>query len=290
MPTSSHIPWVTSVEDADQLLLGSDLEVRVADVRWYLDGRSGSAAFASGHLPEATFVDLDTVLAAPATAESGRHPLPDPETFAAGMEAAGIAENTVVIAYDDASGGSASRLVWLLRATGHTATLLDGGIQAWARQHGADALETGAGDEIPAPAGSFRRTPVNPEWLATMHDAETAASDGLPLLDSRAPERYRGEVEPMDPWAGHIPGALNVFHAENIGTDGHFLAAVDLRKRFGEAGVDGDTEPIVYCGSGVTACHNLVALEAAGLHGRLYPGSWSQYSALHPEPGDVSGS
>lgn len=273
-----------SVDDADALLSQPDHRVRLADVRWYLDGRSGPEAFSTGHLPGAAYVDLDTVLAAPGSPDAGRHPLPDPETFAAGMEAAGITEDTVVIAYDDASGGTASRLVWLLRATGHTAALIDGGLQAWTAQHGPDALATGPDDVAPAPAGSFERTPVNPDWLASMEDAESAGASGQPLIDARAPERYRGDVEPVDAWAGHIPGAENVFYAKNIGEDGRFAPADALRKQYEAVGVDDSSEPIVYCGSGVNACHDLVALEAAGFHGRLYPGSWSQYSALRPEP------
>ena len=281
----SHIPWIISVTEADRLLAEESSHAALADVRWYLDGRSGRDAYASGHLPGAAFVDLDDVLAAPATAKSGRHPLPSMDTFAAGMEAAGFTESTTVIAYDDASGASASRLVWLLRATGHRAALLDGGLQAWTATHGEHELATGSDDVVAAPAGSFHRTPVNPEWLADMGDAVEAGRSGAPLIDSRAPARYRGETEPMDAWAGHIPGAANVFHAGNIGPEGEFLPQAAIRERFTAAGVDENTTPIVYCGcSGVTACHNLVAMEAAGLHGRLYPGSWSQYSALTPAP------
>ena len=290
MAPTSEFPWIIAVDQAAELIERPDVPIRVADVRWYLNGHPGLDEYRSGHVPGAAFVDLDTVLAAPGTAETGRHPLPDAETFAAGMESAGIDDESVVIAYDDASGASASRLVWLLRATGHTAMVLDGGIQAWVEAFGQESLVEGSGDVAPADPGSFARTPVNPEWTASMEDAETAGTNGRPLIDSRAPERYRGETEPMDAWAGHIPGAQNVFHAKNIGDDGRFLSAPELRKRFEDAGVPQSTDdagtasPIVYCGSGVTACHNLVAMEAAGLHGRLYAGSWSQYSALHPAP------
>lgn len=281
----SHLPWILSVTEAQKLLADPSSPTALADVRWYLDGRSGREAYAGGHLAGAAFVDLETVLAAPATPTSGRHPLPDEETFAAGMEAAGFTEETTVIAYDDASGASASRLVWLLRATGHRAALLDGGIQAWTAARGEGSLETGDPGVSPAPAGSFARTSVDPEWLATMDDAVAAGREGQPLIDSRAPARFRGDTEPMDAWAGHIPGATNVFHAKNIGADGRFIPADEIRERFAAAGGPAEgPAPIVYCGSGVTACHNLVAMEAAGLHGRLYPGSWSQYSALTPAP------
>ncbi|MCP3426600.1 sulfurtransferase [Rothia sp. AR01] len=253
--------------------------VRVVDVRWYLDGRSGAAAYERGHIPGAAFVDLDTVLAAPASPAEGRHPLPDPADFARGMEAAGITDRTRVIAYDDASGASASRLVWMLRATGRTAAVLDGGIQAWTEAHGEDALRSGPEEIAPAAPGGFTPVAVHPGWLASMEETAAAAASGEPVVDARAPERYRGETEPMDPRAGHIPGALNVFHRENVGADGLFDSPAGISRRFAEAGVAGDAAPIVYCGSGVTACHDLVALEAAGIHGRLYPGSWSQYAA-----------
>jgi thiosulfate/3-mercaptopyruvate sulfurtransferase len=253
--------------------------VRVVDVRWYLDGRSGSAAYEGGHIPGAAFVDLDAVLAAPASPEEGRHPLPDPEVFARGMEAAGITDRTRVIAYDDASGATASRLVWMLRATGREGAVLDGGLQAWTEAHGRESLREGAEEVEAAEPGSFSPVAVRPGWIASMEETASAAASGDPVVDARAPERYRGETEPVDPRAGHIPGALNVFHRENIRPDGLFDSPASIARRFAEAGVAGDAEPIVYCGSGVTACHDLVALEAAGIHGRLYPGSWSQYSA-----------
>ena len=293
---SLNFPWIVSVDQLDRLAAGSDAAspdasgtvsaqdegpapIRVVDVRWYLDGRSGSAAYESGHIPGAAFVDLDAVLAAPASPEEGRHPLPDPEVFARGMEAAGVTNRTRVIAYDDASGAVASRLAWMLRATGREAAVLDGGLQAWSEAHGREALREGVEEVEAAEPGSFSPVAVRPGWIASMEETASAAAAGEPVVDARAPERYRGETEPMDPRAGHIPGALNVFHRENIRPDGLFDSPASIARRFAEAGVAGDAEPIVYCGSGVTACHDLVALEAAGIHGRLYPGSWSQYSA-----------
>lgn len=280
---NASLPWILSAEQTDRLL-ASGAPVRLADVRWYLDGRSGREAFTGGHLPGAVFVDLDTALAAPPSAAAGRHPLPDPEVFAAAMEAAGISDQTLVVAYDDASGGAASRLVWLLRATGHQAAVLDGGIQAWTALNGEAALSTDPGTTEPAPAGSFGRATVDPQWLVDLEEVREAAGSGQAVvIDSRAPQRYSGETEPMDARAGHVPGAVNAFHAQNVGPDGLFRSPQELRERFAGIGVREGSSPLVYCGSGVTACHNLVVLESLGIHGRLFPGSWSQYAGTeHP--------
>lgn len=252
----------------------------VADVRWYLDGRSGLDAFVTGHLPGAVWVDLNATLAGPPSPEAGRHPLPTPEAFAEGLRRAGVDDDSVVVAYDDAGGASAARLVWLLRLLGQDAALLDGGLQAWVGD-----LEAGVGRHT---TGTFTARPWVPADLATIDDASTNRL----VLDARAPERYRGEVEPVDARAGHIPGALNAFYGDNLAPDGTFLAPADLRARFAALGVTDAAAVVAYCGSGVTACHNLVALAHAGLgNGRLYPGSWSQYAATGrpaatgPEPG-----
>ncbi|GAA4922067.1 sulfurtransferase [Actinoplanes utahensis] len=242
--------------------------VVLADVRWYLDGRSGRAAYERGHLPGAVFIDLDAALAGPASPAEGRHPLPDPEVFAAAMSAAGINDQDPVIGYDDAGGVVAARLVWLLRAIGHDAALLDGGLTAWPGE-----LST----EVPSrPPASFTARPWPADRLASL---EEAAAGPAIVLDARDRPRFRGDTEPVDPRAGHIPGARNLPCRDNVGADGRFLPVADLRERFAAAGVDGAADVISYCGSGVTACHNLIALEHAGLGpGRLYPGSWSQYS------------
>ncbi|MFC7530479.1 sulfurtransferase [Actinoplanes sp. GCM10030250] len=242
-------------------------EVVLADVRWYLDGRSGSAAYQKGHLPGAVFIDLDTALARPGSPADGRHPLPDPEVFAAAMAAAGIGDENTVIAYDDAGGVIAARLVWMLRAIGHDAALLDGGLTAYSGE-----LTT----EVPVrPPAIFTTRDWPAASLASLDDAASADV----VLDARDHGRFRGDTEPVDPRAGHIPGARNLPCRENVGADGRFLPVARLRERFAEVGADGTTDVISYCGSGVTACHNLIALEHAGLGtGRLYPGSWSQYS------------
>ena len=246
----------------------------LADVRWYLDGRSGHEAYDHGHLPGAVFVDLDEWLAAPASSEAGRHPLPSPEVFARGMAQLGIGDHDTVIAYDDAGGTVAARLVWMLRVTGHPAALLDGGIGAYT-----GPLETTAPH---LPTATFTPTPWPAERLA---DVDAASDPENVVIDARDGNRYRGETEPIDAQAGHIPGARSLPCRGNLAPDGTFLPVEDLRRRFADAGVTGETTAIAYCGSGVNACHDLLALEHAGFPpGRLYPGSWSQYSQAHGRP------
>jgi thiosulfate/3-mercaptopyruvate sulfurtransferase len=249
-------------------------DVVLADVRWYLDGRSGLAAYGRGHLPGAVFIDLDRWLAGAGNPRDGRHPLPDPAVFAEGMGRAGIADGDTVVAYDDAGGVIAARLVWMLRATGHDATLLDGGLGAYD-----GPLE----QEIPQrPAAGFTPRPWPAHLLAGIDDA---ADRSLVVLDARDRARFRGDSEPVDPRGGHIPGARSVPCRDNLDGDGRFLPVTVLRERFRAVGVVDGGSVVSYCGSGVTACHNLLALEHAGLGtGRLYPGSWSQYSHVAGRP------
>ena len=259
-----------------------DPDLVVADVRWYLDGRSGRDAYEGGHLPGAVFVDLDTVLAADPSTGAGRHPLPDPGVFAGSLGRLGIGDRTTVVAYDDAGGAVAARLWWMLRAVGQDAAVLDGGLPAWT-----GPLETGPGPE----RGTVARTPVlwPSDRIATGDEVAAVSEgqvDGVRLLDARAPERFAGKVEPIDPRAGHIPGAVNAPVAGNLdpGT-GRFRPPEELRARY--AGLLGEppTEAIAYCGSGVNACHTLLALEVAGLpRGRLFPGSWSEWSSRADRP------
>jgi thiosulfate/3-mercaptopyruvate sulfurtransferase len=248
-------------------------EVIVCDVRWYLDRRPGLAAYDTGHIPGAIFVDLDEHLTSLARKSAGRHPMPSAASFAASLGSLGIGANSSVVAYDDAGGMSAGRLVWMLRALGHEAALLDGGLQAWDGE-----FET---------VRSVRKSvecPIRPWPDELFADADTTASsaagDSVVVLDARAPERFRGDAEPVDPRAGHIPGAANHPFSSNLGGDGRFLAPAELRTNLEQSGVTEDgASPIFYCGSGVSACHNLLAMEHAGLgRGRLYPGSWSQWS------------
>jgi thiosulfate/3-mercaptopyruvate sulfurtransferase len=245
-------------------------EAVVCDVRWYLDGRSGRDAYARGHLPGAVFVDLDEVLAAPAgDGARGRHPLPEPEAFAAAMGALGIGDDDTVVAYDDDSGAIAARLVWMLRVTGHDAALLDGGIDAWEGQ-----LSTEPSSRPPA---TFTARPWPPERLASIE--EVAAGPVGVLIDGRAADRFAGAGDAVDPRPGHIPGARSVPTRDHAGADGRLRERDALRERFAAAGIDDGTAVVSYCGSGVTACHNLLVLEQAGLGpGRLFPGSYSQWS------------
>jgi thiosulfate/3-mercaptopyruvate sulfurtransferase len=247
--------------------------VVLADVRWYLDGRSGHDAYLAGHLPGARFVDLDAWLAGPASPAEGRHPLPDPEVFAEGLRRLGVRgggpDPTPVVAYDDGGGATAARLVWLLRVLDHPAALLDGGTTAW------DG-DLAVGPEPEPARGQFVARPWPRERLVDLGDL---GAPGTVLLDARNAERYRGEAEPVDPRAGHVPGARNLPYGSILQPDGRLLPADELRRRFESVGVTAGEDVVSYCGSGVTACHNLLVLEHAGLgRGRLYAGSWSQYS------------
>ncbi|HTR75263.1 MAG TPA: sulfurtransferase [Solirubrobacterales bacterium] len=257
-----EVGWVQ--EHRDKIVL--------ADCRWYVDGSSGRAAYEAGHLPGAIFVDLETALTGhddPAAA--GRHPLPEPEAFAAAMEGLGIGDGDTVVAYDDAGGVIAARLVWMLRATDHEAALLDGGLAAWS-----GALESGPGSSDFG-RGGFSVRPWPAELLATIDEAAEAASSGAAVaIDARPRDRFAGAPDELDPRAGHIPGARSVPCRENVDAAGRLLPPAELRARFD---IDDASEVVAYCGSGVTACHNLLAMEAAGLgRGRLFPGSWSQWS------------
>ena len=246
-------------------------EVVLADVRWYADGRSGRAAFQAAHIPGAVYVDLDEALSAAHDDDThGRHPLPSPERFATALSGLGIGDGDTVVAYDDAGGVIAARLVWMLRATGHQAALLDGGLQLWPPEE----LDNGA--QQPRLAATF--TPVRwpAERLATID--EVARGRDL-LIDARDRARFGGGADKLDPRSGHIPGARSVPVREHIDANGLIASPQALGESFAAAGISRGTAVISYCGSGVTACHNLLALERAGLGpGRLYPGSWSEWS------------
>lgn len=271
---SAQLPVVVSADWLER----HRSDVVLADVRWYLDGRSGHAAYLDGHLPGAVFVDIDEHLAAPASPQGGRHPLPEPEQLAADLGTLGIGDDSTVVAYDDSGGSTAARLVWILRTLGTRAALLDGGIAAWTGE-----LETGA--VTPRPR---QRTPVPwPEERVASHSEVRALGTGAAsatettLLDARARERFTGaKPAPVDARAGHIPGARNAPWQDNLDSHGRFAAAAQLREHFHELGLGEDSSVVGYCGSGVTACHTLLALEHAGLGpGRLYPGSWSVWGS-----------
>lgn len=252
-------------------------DVVTADARFYLDGRSARAAYDAGHIPGAVFIDVERGLTQHGEPADGRHPLPTPEHFADAMSAAGIGDGDVVVAYDDAGGTIAARLVWMLRAIGAQAALLDGGLAAYD-----GALETQTSVRPPA---MFTPVPWPAERIATIDDAATGGSDGVVVLDARETARFVGDVEPIDPVAGHIPGARSLPCRANLTADGRFEDPAVLRDRFTAAGVEAGDDVISYCGSGITACHNLIALEHAGLGtGRLYPGSWSAWSNTPGRP------
>jgi thiosulfate/3-mercaptopyruvate sulfurtransferase len=245
-----------------------DPGLRVVDCRYRLgEPGAGEKLWLEGHIPGAAYLDLDRDLAAE-PGERGRHPLPDPEDFQAAARRAGIGPDTLVIAYDEAAEGGAARLWWLLRHFGHDrVAVLDGGLRGWREEGG--PLEAGATQ--PA-AGTFSSGPQKGDT------SEIDALEGSLLLDARAPERYRGEVEPIDPVAGRLPGAVSLPFAE-VAPDGRFLEPEALRRRFAAAGSGAGGDAIAYCGSGVTACVLVLAAEVAGLHPvRLYPGSWSEWS------------
>jgi thiosulfate/3-mercaptopyruvate sulfurtransferase len=252
-------------------LLGT---VTVLDVRYRMGGPPGAPEFEAGHVPGASYVDLDRDLAG-APGIRGRHPLPEPEDFQTAMRAAGVRGDRPVVAYDDWAGRAAARCWWLLRWAGHDdVRVLDGGWSAWLAAGG------------PRESGTTRPAPgdltVRAGSMPTLRPEEVP--DVGTLVDARAPERYRGEVEPIDPVAGHIPGALNVPTEANLDADGFFRTADALREVY--AAVGGDVA--VYCGSGVTACHDLVALERAGVRAALYPGSWSEWVSDPGRPVETS--
>jgi thiosulfate/3-mercaptopyruvate sulfurtransferase len=256
------------------------------DVRWKLGGPPGISEFRAGHLPGAFFVDLDRDLASE-PGSGGRHPLPATGPFQAAMRRAGVCDTGPVVVYDEAGAMAAARCWWLLRYFGHPqAAVLDGGYRGWAAAGG--AVETG---DARAPAsGDFTARPGG----APLLDAAAAArlARGGVLLDARAAERYRGESEPVDRVAGHIPGAVSAPAAGNVGPDGRFLPPDALRERFGGLGAGGTAPVGVYCGSGVTAAQEVLALALAGLPAALYAGSWSEWItdperpvATGPQPG-----
>lgn len=275
--------WRTLVS-AEQLAgrLG-DPRLRVFDCRFDLaQPAAGAERYAASHVPGAVRADLNRDLSAPPTAKTGRHPLPDPQAFAAWLRAAGVNDDTEVVAYDDATGMFAARLWWMLRWLGHdTVSVLDGGFRRW------QALGLPVTTDAPvAGAGTFAGR-LRPALAVDADAVQAAARDHAQrVVDARAPERYRGEIEPIDRVAGHVPGARNHPSATLLGPDGLLLPPAELRRAL-LATLDGvpPEATIAYCGSGVTACHVLLAMEHSGLRGgRLYPGSWSEWSGDPARP------
>ncbi|NKZ04585.1 sulfurtransferase [Actinomadura latina] len=251
-------------------LLRRQTPVILLDVRWHLAGPPGIESYRKGHLPGAAFIDLDRDVAGP-PGPGGRHPLPEPVDFESAMRRAGVSQDSLVVVYDDADSTSAARVWWSLRYFGHERVrVLDGGFRAWTEA----GLRVSAAEPEVKP-GDFI---ANPGRLPVL-DAEGAAElarAGV-LLDARAAERYRGEQEPVDPVAGHIPGARNAPTSGNVGVDGRFLPPGLLRERFAQLGATDALDVGAYCGSGVTAAHEILALSLAGIPAALYVGSWSDW-------------
>ena len=269
MATSpSFGPLITAAELARELD-----SVKLIDIRWSLaDPAGGRKSYEAGHIPGAVFVDLEEDITGEMGA--GRHPLPTRKQFEAAMRRAGVNHRDRVVVYDDGQGSVAGRVWWLLRLHGHDdAAVLDGGLQAWAGE-----LEEGS---VSPSEGDFAAAePDRSMWLDFEDVAELDASNVL--IDVRAPERYSGATEPVDPAAGHIPGARNAFWQGNVGEDGTYLAPSRLRERYETLGAS-KGNAVVYCGSGVNACQAVIAIEKAGLGPvRVYAGSWSDWSR-HPD-------
>ena len=271
---------VTTQELAARL---NDSNIVICDCRHDLmDLQKGRRAYEAGHIPGAHFLHLDENLSGKKTGQNGRHPLPDVTAFAKKMGSIGIDATKQVIAYDDAGGAYAARLWWLLRWLGHdNVAVLDGGINKWQVEN------RPLGREVPrAHATIFSPKQQSGVTVDVKDMLANLKSSAATVVDARAPERYRGEVEPIDPVGGHIPGALNRVFKNNLNADGTFKASDLLREEF--AALLGATKPaqvINQCGSGVTACHNLFAMELAGLTGaKLYPGSWSEWCADPARP------
>lgn len=274
------------------LIQASELASRLNDSNWVildcrhdlLNPTAGSDAFAAGHIQNAQFADIDTALSGPKTARgpafTGRHPLPERNALLATLRSWGISDDTQVVAYDGQGGMFAARLWWLLRWVGHGAVaVLDGGLAAWQAQ-GFPLVTPVA----PRPAGNLTEQASLTRTVTVQDVIANLDTQALQVLDARAPDRYRGENETIDPVGGHIPGAKNRFFKDNLQADGRFKSAEELRRDFSPL-FDAPQAAILQCGSGVTACHNLLAMEVAGLPGAaLYPGSWSEWCADPARP------
>jgi thiosulfate/3-mercaptopyruvate sulfurtransferase len=259
-------------------LLAVDRRVVLLDVRWALGDAQGREKYLADHLPGAVFVDLERELADPPSAGAGRHPLPSLQRLQSAARRWGIRDGASVVAYDATGGLAAARAWWLLRWGGLSdVRLLDGGLAAWHRAGG--PLESG--DVVPQP-GDVTLTGGGMPVLSIDEAAALPGAGGV-LLDARAAERYRGDIEPIDPRAGHVPGAVSAPTTENLTADGTFRPAAELAERFGALGAAAG--PVgVYCGSGVTAAHQVAALAVAGVEAALWPGSWSQWSTDPARP------
>ncbi|HRV76745.1 MAG TPA: sulfurtransferase [Thauera sp.] len=271
---ASYATLIGAIELAPHL---RDADWVVFDCRADLvDPAFGQRAYGSAHLPGAFFIDLETGLSGPKTGRNGRHPLPDPASLAARLAACGVGNHSQVVAYDDAGGMFAARLWWMLRWLGHDrVAVLDGGLQAWM------AAGLALDDEPPAARPATYTLALRPDRVDARYVHEHLGRPDMLLLDARSPDRFRGENEVLDPVGGHIPGARNRFFRDNLDERGCFKQASVLREEFTSLlGAHTPRQVVHQCGSGVTACVNLLAMESAGLTGsRLYAGSWSEWCA-----------
>ncbi len=261
----------------------NDPKLRIVDVRWYLfdKDKTGYSEYLKGHVPGAVYMDIDRDLASPRGEGPGRHPLPKAEAFAQSASRAGIAPDTYVIAYDDRGAASAARLWWLLRYFGHDrVSLLDGGITKWIEEK--RPLQT----EIPTNPETLFVPHPRPEMVVDADTVDRLRNDPRALvLDVRVAERYQGKIEPIDPRAGHVPGAKNAPYPGNLQPDQRFMSPEELRRRFEALGAREKNEIVSYCGSGVNACQNIFALQLAGFENALlYEGSWSDWSSTPSRP------
>lgn len=262
--------------DALADLLDADAPVRVLDVRWRLDRPDGRPEYLAGHIPGAVYVDLDRELASRGEPTDGRHPLPSTAQLGEAARRWGIDDGDTVVIYDDLASFAAARAWWLLTDAGVAdVRILDGALRGWVSS--GRALEEG--NVVPEPGSVTLGRGILPRL--SIEDAARLPEHGV-LLDVRAEERYRGDNEPIDPRAGHVPGAVNAPTTGNVDSDGRFRAPDALRERFTQLGVTDDRPVGVYCGSGITASHTALALTLAGFAPQLYPGSWSQWSN-HPD-------
>jgi thiosulfate/3-mercaptopyruvate sulfurtransferase len=266
-----------SVAELDDLLLG-DTPVRVIDVRWRLDRpEAGHDDYLTGHIPGAVFVSLDSELSTHGEPSEGRHPLPSTEALQRAARRWGVRSGDIVVAYDDAKGTAAARAWWLLRQAGVDVRVLDGGLRAWK----ADGLDI-ATDEVTPETGDVVLDQIGRDALS-IDEAAAFPASGV-LLDVRAPERYRGETEPLDPVAGHIAGARNLPTMLHLDAEGRLLDAETVRANFAGVGVTAGTPVAAYCGSGITAAHTALILHEVGIEAKLFPGSWSQWSNTPGRP------
>ena len=279
--TSRDEVLITTTELAS--LIAGDAPVTVLDVRWRLDRPDGRDDYETGHIPGAVYVDLETELSDHSVTGRGRHPLPSGDDLQTAARRWGLRDGVPVVVYDDWNRAGSARAWWVLSAAGITGVrILDGGCSAWV----AAGEELAKGAESPAVGDvTLAHTDLYRGALATLTAEEVATfTESGVLVDARAPERFRGEVEPVDPVAGHIPGAGTAPSTATLGEDGTFRDADELRELFASAGADGSAPVGVYCGSGVTAAVDLVALKVAGVDAALFPGSWSQWSSDATNP------